>query len=446
VLVALTQSTVDDSRGNNSHLVTLDVRPGADVSVQEHPTTYFLYDGRVAQFPFTILSNGVNAPTGVTLSMSFPNTFSVVSAELQGGSCNVSGAVVSCSLGVMTTPSKFVSIAFSAPTPGLHQATFAVAADNDAVSSNNSRTINFNVRPYVDAQLVAPASTYVLVGQPVNLSLSVVNGGYVMADALVTLRYAPSIVFEAVTPAQGACTFAAQQIECRLGALAPNSTTSISMRARWTSECCGILASLSSPYDVDTGNNNPQMSFTVDEPGDVAVAVASTTASVVSGMGFFLPSITVTAGSVVEEAFIELDYDLTRALDPFSSNGPPCNWSVRPVRCPIGRMEAGQVRRVDIQFRAGSAGALPFIVRVGARNDTNPGNDSRSVTVTIDPASPQPPPPPPTSPPTNGGSGGGGGGSSDPLTLLVGLLAALALARARCRRLIPSPGLGRGPG
>ena len=430
------QSVPDDYRTNNHFLLTLDARPGSDVSVPYTSSeSYGLRDGVKVPGGFVIWSTGATPPVNVRATVALPASFVIYSASLAGGTCAVADSVATCELATLTTDNARIDVTYAATEPGDYTGKFEVTASNDAVPSNNARDLKFAVRPNVDARLVIPSLKYGMLNEPLDLHFEVVNNRYVMADSRLLFEINTNVIVETISTPSGTCTQTGYRIECALGTLAPSSTTGVDLRARVaTGSFLNMQATFSSPYDMDMLNNGAQTFVTIDAPGDISLATAETASATVN-QPLTLPDISVTTLASVHQPFIELDFDPAQVAQPaVVANAFNCSWDTRPVRCAIPSASTGTMV-IRFSLVPNNVGSFPIILRVGGRNDTNAANNERQITVNVQaaPGPSSPAPPTPTPAPTPQSKGGGGGAME--LSLLTWLVAArVALLRRRWRR------------
>jgi hypothetical protein len=108
------------------------------------------------------------------------------------------------------------------------------------------------------------------------------------------------------------------------------------------------------------------------------------------------------------------------------SSGWTCTGTTTIV-CTVFALQAGAETSFDVTLNATQAGTFTSKVEVSAANDSNAGNNSADIAITVTTVSA-----PPSNPPGGGGGGGGGGGRIEwPAAILLGLL----LTRRQRRRI-----------
>jgi hypothetical protein len=202
---------------------------------------------------------------------------------------------------------------------------------------------------------------------------------------------------------------------CAVGDLPANAIVPVTLRYRFVQ--AGISHNLgvtvTTPRDYDYSNNSASFSFSIMALTDVQVSVARTTATAVSGAKLRLPEIAVRAGAGAAN-----DVVLTVTLPPFTTveyvSGNALCSGTTTIQCFMTFIAAGDARYFDISLNTTAPGTFTSNISIQAANDSNAGNNTSDLALSVtDPPAPPPPPPPP--PPSSGGgssssSGGGGGG------------------------------------
>jgi hypothetical protein len=97
----------------------------------------------------------------------------------------------------------------------------------------------------------------------------------------------------------------------------------------------------SSPYDLNSGNNDANAAISVFERADVAVQLTPAAITVTDGEGAAL-DITISSTGPAIAPFLEFDFDPTRISQPSVTQGAfDCDWTTRPARCQMNNIDAG---------------------------------------------------------------------------------------------------------
>ena len=161
------------------------------------------------------------------------------------------------------------------------------------------------------------------------------------------------------------------------------------------------------------------------------VTITAPTAEVGAGVNTpFTLSITVSAlgddASNDVSATVTLPANLT--VQSATVAGTACTVASGTLTCSIGSLTPGQTRSIDVQLTATAIGTSSISFAVTSSNDSNPGNDTGTVTANVAETAPA------ISPSTaeaTAASGGGGGGAIDLAMLaFLGLTVAMGARRA----------------
>lgn len=419
-------TTGDEVRANSSYRMTLDVRYGIDVAAQVTGNTYAARDGLPVTLNLPFVSKGVEYPNDVVAMVSVPDEIVISGAYIAGGQCSFSPHAASCTLATMNETHASMELTVTAAIPGSFSGTFSVDASGDEQVQGNSGPLNLDVVANKDARVIVPQNPYGFIGEPVDLSYSVVNSQYALADSVLTFNVSTNVIVDSMAASRGQCTLAGLRIECPLGTLQPHETFTVGIRARGTSGHAQISPRFFSPDDIDMLNDSQQVVITLDAVSSLSLDVPVFPLEGIVGQSLIWPSMYASATQPAHEAYVEIDYDPQFVSSPSMGDVSSCSWDTRPARCSLGTLYSGGValRFTYVPVRAGS---IPIVIRIGARNARDPAVVHKTVQVTIADL-PNPASPPPSSPPR--GSGGGGGGGNPGAVTLMALLFML-LARQR---------------
>ena len=185
--------------------------------------------------------------------------------------------------------------------------------------------------------------------------------------------------------------------------------------------------------DPNHDNDSQCVRYSTNVPGDIQATVAQATASATSGTSLVLPRITLNTILHGDDLFVEIPIPSFASVENVTSPSGICQGTT-VLSCYFFTRNPGATDFVEITLRLNQAGTFVSNILGGARNDTNPANDSVALTITSNAVTP---PAPPANPPSSAGGGGGGGGGRLEWMLLA-LLGGLAARRASAQKEKPA--------
>ena len=427
----------DDSFGsNNSGNVLVMARHAVDVSMGS-TTSSAVFEGQTARVTSSISSVGIEASASVSVTLDVPAPAEVVSGTLEQGSCAVTNArrltCTRASLPVGTAAQIAVDV--RSVEPGTVVGRFTVTAANDGIPDNNTfdTAIVFRALTDVGIRPVPPLPAFIL-GQNYAVSFQVFTGARPVdwVDVLLPF-FANQVAIDSVTTTSGSCPVPSSgSIRCHLGAQPGNATVTITMNLRplvangLVSE---FLVMAQTSIDPNHDNDSQRVRYSTHVPGDIQATVAQATASATSGTSLVLPRITLNTILHGDDLFVEIPIPSFASVENVTSPSGICQGTM-VVSCYFSARDPGAADFVEITLRFNQAGTFVSNILGGARNDTNPANDSVALTIISNAVTP---PAPPANPPSSAGGGGGGGGGRLEWMLLA-LLGGLAARRASAQK------------
>jgi hypothetical protein len=322
-----------------------------------------------------------------------------------------------------------VDLQLQADRTGEFTLTLEANADNDADPGNNSETVRLTVGENVDVRFdPLPDEVRIKLGRTIRYPITVRSATHPVTNVEVRLnRFASNgYRFQAVTTAQGSCSFLDWSITCALGTMAANSAVLIELDlVGETPEAGELSAMVVGDQDIDSENGLATGIVIVEPRGSVAVSTSLPLTRPIVGASFDHPRITVFAPTNTDAVLLRISVPTEFTIETAIPDTGQCVVNVSIVDCTFGDLTAGEQRIVDLRLRANQAGSFTTQVEVLTDDDSDPSDNSASITIDVDPA-PAPPPPAPS---------GGGGGSLDWLSLTLG---ALGLGVRRRRRIARS--------
>ncbi|MEO0996384.1 MAG: zinc-dependent metalloprotease family protein [Pseudomonadota bacterium] len=326
-------------------------------------------------------------------------------------------ACESTSTNFLMAPSLNGSSTFSSCSQNFMRAEVAAAACVVALEPIDVQTIFTGVP--TDAE----------VGESFGATLRVVNGGSDPSGSVAVALTVPAALALDTASLPAACTAAVDGAACTLGPIAGGSQATLAFQfaAAAADSSADIVATATTAGDANTANDSISQRVVVADGADNADlgVEVSGAASLVDGDQ---ASYTVTVANAGPNASMstELSISLPSTLDYVSDDRDECVPQGTGLQCSFGDLGAGGDEAVIVDVRAQTTGAGSIDANAAtSTNDTDAGNDSDSLTVTVNAAQ------------ASGGggqsSGGGGGGGSTGLLLVTCLTVGAALRRRRRR-------------
>ena len=271
-------------------------------------------------------------------------------------------------------------------------------------------------RQYVDLALEMPVTDYAGHTRiPETIQFDVVNTGTRTAEgttASVDLDH--SLTPTSISAEGGSCTVESGDIGCQLG----NIPAGARRRVRFDVTAIGPGSTSSSitvaiDGDVDQGNNQGAFVLIVAALGNASVAMSPASRTVRVGETFESPGITVRALEQTEAVRVRIIVPPELIIEGVAQHAGPCSISNGTVDCDFGDMQFADQRDIFMSLRATQAGSFTIAAEVMPLDDSDPSDNSATVTIDVDPAAQPPRQEPPT-------SSGGGGGAIDWTCLLLG--------------------------
>jgi hypothetical protein len=423
-------ATLDDIPSNNFQDVRLDARVGSEIALLGLPSMQnSVFEAHTHSLLVTAVTSGANSTRNVGLAIALPQDFTILAAEFGFVPCTVRAAahnLADCAVPQLETDRHTtLQVTYVPGAAGVFDGSVTLSAAEDADAANNALALRFDVAPNIDARVLAPPTPRVALGVGADIVFTVATNKYALPDASVRFGSLGSLDEFSATAPGAACGQGAQGLVCTFGTIAADSTVPVTLHLRGSvPSSVSIAATLSSPAETNTADNQAFVNFPILASGDVTLSVVEPTAATVGQEVHLLIDVNVL--SQVQQPYVELQFSTSLISLSGTNNGTFCDSVLPPVRCKVAAsissdMLAPGTYRADVIFTPRLAGPARITVRVGALNDFNAGNDEQIVTVTA--ASAPAPPPPPSS----GGGGGGGGGSmswplAPPLVLIWGLM------------------------
>jgi uncharacterized repeat protein (TIGR01451 family) len=269
---------------DNTIAVVLNTSPksGADLALTldvQSPVIVAIGGGDLT-YTATIISEGPQNASGVTLTDHLPSGLKFISAQPSQGTCSGT-TTITCNLGAMTEPSS-ATVQFTVrPTVvGTFSDNVQVAATQSDLNSNNN-TASVMVNAVLPADLAVSASASKnsgLIGDKVTVNVNVSNNGPGQATSVVLTDFvSDSTQVSGVTINTGSCAVTSGQISCQIGTLASGVGATMSyvvtLAASGFSDSLGVTAD---QPDLNPDNNNNNLAIGVSDFTLTAAAASLT--------------------------------------------------------------------------------------------------------------------------------------------------------------------------
>ena len=226
----------DPNLGNNTSSVSTEVIAYADLSLSKTgPST--IKAGESLTYEITVTNHGPNTAENVTVTDTLPSNVTFLASQ-SDQSCNLSGAVVVCTLGTMTkNAQKTVNITVKVASDTLAGTTLENHArvGSDAQEDNpgdEEDTLTTTVQTEADISLAKSAPATANAGQNITYRLTVTNTGPSLASGVVLTDDLPAgVAFVSVTSTHGNCAYdgGTHRLTCSVGTLDANVSAQVNL-------------------------------------------------------------------------------------------------------------------------------------------------------------------------------------------------------------------------
>ncbi len=211
-----------------------------------------------------------------------------------------------------------------------------------------------------DADLDLPASTRRLRGQAFDYTFNLRSIGAVTVEGLVATVTLPAGLTANASAVAGGnpCTPSGTTLACSVGSLASQATRAITLNLVPQQAGSPTLAvALTASNDATAGNNNAQVSFTVDPSADLEVAVSAAPASFTAGGSTqFTATLRHVAGDPVSDARLGFEVPDGLTVTTVGANGLGCSLQGTTLACAPTPLVAGASQSVALTLSGAAAG------------------------------------------------------------------------------------------
>ncbi|MEV5966546.1 hypothetical protein AB0L70_32560 [Kribbella sp. NPDC051952] len=374
--------TPDPDDKNNSGSAETKVTTSADLSIIKTVKPSPLVAGSEGVYTLTVHNDGPSTAQAVTVADTLPAGLSVLEATSADGTCTVSGAAVSCTLGTMSAGGNAVVLirvaVAAAQTAAVTNAGSVSSSTSDPDPGNNSDSITTEVDRVADLEVIKTSDDQsVVAGGGVTYRLTVVNHGPSDATAVEVADNLPTgLTLSTVDPSQGTCATSGQAISCPLGTIASGSTATVVVKAALdpayaATTLANTATAISPVMDPDDSNNSSTVTVPVTTSADVSVTKQSEPSGVTPGSTFDYTIVVTNNGPSVARGVVVSDA-VPAGLTVLSATtgGKPC----AADKCELGDLPIGQVI-VSLRVRLASGYDGATLTNSAKATSTTPDPD-----------------------------------------------------------------------
>jgi uncharacterized repeat protein (TIGR01451 family) len=393
----VTTVTTETNTVNNFTSLDTIVLTSADLSIGKSDEPDPIAPGENVTYTLTITNDGPSDAVGVVVTDTLPLSTTLVEVDPSMGSC-FEGAIITCTLGTLPADDvASVTIVVTADenfTGVLQNGAEVASTTSDPNDGNNSTSEETTVNPRVDLTIAKSGDPDpAIAGAVLTYSLVVTNsGGFPAANVVVTDALPAETTVVTATASQGSCVLGST-VTCTLGTLAADTTASIVIEVLVDASAEGPLlnraATSTDTSESDEGNNDVELSTTVNKSADMSIGKAANPDPALAGglltyslvvknggpsdatgitVADTLPvSTTFVSASVIQEAAIVHTID-TSLWDPFSPDPAGITYvpSADSLMVSDSELDEPPFKRDDNLFESSRQGVLANVASTSA--------------------------------------------------------------------------------
>ena len=247
------------------------VLPAVDVSIETNDPVSAVLLGADTVIEYEVAVNGTLDVSGVVADFTVPSVLTLDSITASSGSCTSGAGTASCTLGDLTGQSSHTVTLTTTPSSvgaGMLSASVSTS-DTDERPVNNQDSLQLTVDPAVDLVVNGPSTTPVFVDNSTTVSATLENLSTLPAtNVSLSVTLDSGLQVNTASWSIGACTVAAQQVDCTAAVFAPQSSSSLTITATATSVGSqDVSVSLTSDEaDANPANNDASGAVNVVTP------------------------------------------------------------------------------------------------------------------------------------------------------------------------------------
>jgi len=277
-----------------------------------------------------------------------------------------------------------------------------------------------------DAVVEAPQSVPLALNRATDVTITVRSVGNISVNG-VNLRITLPLTLTLINAAgaSAACSNSSNIVDCGLGSIAPDATSSVTLRVlATTAGTTTALVRVTAANDALRSNDSTTIQLQAAEGTDLALLASADPLLLETGATTSATFVVENRGPVaVSDARLGLTIPAGLSITQQTVENTTCAAVTNGLACGPVALAAGASARVILTLRADSAGSAVILAQSSSSTpELQPANNDAEISLTV-----RSPPAPST------GTTGGGGGGRMPPELLLGL-ALWGAARARRQR------------
>jgi len=244
--------------------------PAVDMSIALNNQSPTVLLGANTVITYDVPNNGSLPATNVVADFVIPTTLTIDSVATSIGSCTNGAGTVNCILGEVPGLSDHtVTITTTPTTVGVGTLTANITSDVDERPVNNQTSLQLTVDPAVDLVIETLTSVSVDLNGTATIAATVRNLAVLDATGVtVSISLGSRVRADSASWDAGACTVAAQQIDCQAANLANQSASSltVSITALTAGTQGFTVTATSNEADADPTNNSVNSTVRITDP------------------------------------------------------------------------------------------------------------------------------------------------------------------------------------
>jgi len=363
----------------------------ADVAVLPGDSNLSAEAGLPFNLTFVVGSTGTNAAQDAALALTLPEnaglTLQSVSAE--GAGCPISGVSATCSFGDLAPGTqRTVSLTARGTLAGTVTVKARASADNDRLTSNNSRDVSVSLRSGVDAAVaVSTDQDEIAIGTPLQV--------YVDVRSLRALSVRNAVLSvnlnQPVTSANmpgATCSVNQYSIICNVAEIAAGSTGRLTVNA--TAAAAGPLvasANVNVSGDGDYSNNTANARAWVQAERDIELTAGPGTVDLGVGVTYEIPFVVRSRGpQPTGDVTLSISIPSTAAVvESLDADGAVCSQAdaTRWI-CEFGAIAPQVSHLLRLRLHGDRSATVDVNAVANAADDGYVNNNSAAVQLRID--------------------------------------------------------------
>ncbi|MEO8061413.1 MAG: M12 family metallo-peptidase [Pseudomonadota bacterium] len=363
----------------------------ADVAVSAPSSNVNGEGGQPITLPFVVSSRGTQPVENARVTVTLPDNpaFSIDSATGSQGDCTIAGLTATCTFGrIAAGEDRQVSVIARSTIAANFKVLARAAADNDRLSSNNSKQVNVSVRSGVDAALTMTASLANLpAGAPLEIYADVKSQrALAVRNAVLSVNLNQPIVSANMPGAT--CTANAQAVSCTIPEIAPGTTRRLTVLANATTAGPVFAsANVSASGDGDFSNNSANATAWVQAERDVELTAGPATVDLGVGAIYEVPYTLRSRGpQALANVTLWIALPLNAlAIDSIDADGVTCTQpDAVTFRCDLGALAPDETRDVRLRVHADRPVTASINATAEAADDGYSTNNFAGVQLRVD--------------------------------------------------------------